>query len=225
MRCEEIDELLAAYGVSALSPEEEKEVREHLAGCERHTSSLADVSAVVERLALVAQEREPPGALRARLLDAFDREVAAKRAASPEMIQERRLPAPRWRLAYAAMAALLFVAIGLTAWNVVLQSGEGENSTVVAALEGGSGEGLVVYLRDRGLVLLDVRLPELAPGRAYQAWDIRPSGPVSLGLVPSAGAVAVQADLENTEAIAISEEPAGGSRQPTTEPLLLASLR
>lgn len=228
MGCEDVDELLAAYGVSALVPDEEDQVREHLASCDRHAQALAEMRAVVDRLPLAAEEREPPAALQRRLLDAFDREVDAARASEP---RPRRLWPRRWRapggvLAYAAAAALLVIAIGLGAWNVTLQFGrDDEDSTFVTTFAGEAGDGTVVHLRDEGLVLIDVRLPEPGPDRTYQAWNVGAAGAVSLGLVPDDGTVSFQGDFADTDAIAISEEPAGGSEQPTTDPLLVASLR
>lgn len=61
-------------------------------------------------------------------------------------------------------------------------------------------------------------------GRAYQAWGIFEDGPLSLGVVWATGAIAFRADLTDASAVAITEEPAGGSPQPTSDPLVVAEL-
>ena len=219
MTCEEVDELLAAYSVAALSSEETEQVRAHLATCRRHDEALASLQAVAERLPLAAAEREPPPELRSRLLEAFDVGAARPRAGL------RWAARPRAGLAYLAAAAVLVLAVGgLATWNVILQSNGGGEATVSAELVSESGRGRIVYLENSNIAVLDLDLPEPPAGRTYQAWGIYENGPVSLGLVPSQGVVAVSAELSDASAVAISEEPEGGSLQPTTEPLAVAEL-
>ena len=229
MNCEETNELLASYALSALESDEVAAEQQHLAGCRRHDEALAELQAVVERLPLAVEEREPPRELRARLLQAFDAEVATSQGSQPTTARQttpsQRLHALRPSFGYLAAAALALVIFGLTAWNIALQFGDGGDATMVTQLVGAAGGGQVLYLEDDRIVVLAIELPQPPVGRAYQAWGIYESGPVSLGLVPSEGVTAFRADLSDARAIAISEEPDGGSLQPTTEPLVVAQLR
>ena len=83
----------------------------------------------------------------------------------------------------------------------------------------------------RRAVLSGARLPAVAPGRAYQLWFILDGAPVpSVTFEPDAqGRVVVPAvELPGTAAptaAAITEEPAGGSAQPTTPIILLTTFR
>ena len=229
MSCEEANELLASYALSALESDEVAAVQQHLAGCRRHDEALADLQAVVERLPLAVEEREPPPELRARLLQAFDAEVATSQASRPPTARQSAPPRRLWALkpsfGYLAAAALALVVLGLSAWNVALQlSGDGD-ATMVTQFVGAAGGGQVLYLEDDRIVVLTIELPEPPVGRVYQAWGIYESGPVSLGLVPSQGVTAIRANLADASAIAISEEPTGGSLQPTTDPLVVAQFR
>jgi anti-sigma-K factor RskA len=222
MSCDEIDALLAAYSLSALSPGEAEEVRRHLAGCRRHDEELAGLQAIAERLPLAAGEHEPTAGLRSRVLRAFDAEVAAREP--PRAGVRWQYPA-RPAMAYLALAAVLVLAvIGLAAWNVVLQLDRDGDATVVAALVGTIGGGEVVYLPGEQVAIVKLDLPALPSGRAYQAWRLDDAGPVSLGLVTNEAMTAMSADLSGASAVAITEEPGGGSDQPTSDPLVVAQL-
>jgi anti-sigma-K factor RskA len=227
MNCEQAEELLAAFSIDALPPDEMAAVRDHLAGCRRHDDALAGLGEVAALLPLAVEEREPAPALRSRLLERFDADVAARRQpVQIEAARERR----RWwqvspQFAYGAAAALLLLAIGLAVWNIALQVGDdGGAQATVAAFEGGPGSGDVRYLPDEKIALIDVDLPELEADRAYQAWMIDDETPASMGLIDPDGVTAVEADLSNQDVVAITIEPAGGSPQPTTNPFLTASL-
>jgi anti-sigma-K factor RskA len=65
-------------------------------------------------------------------------------------------------------------------------------------------------------------LPSLAADRDYQAWSIDNDVPVSLGVLPDVETVAINADLSEADAFAITEEPAGGSEAPSAAPVASA---
>jgi hypothetical protein len=72
------------------------------------------------------------------------------------------------------------------------------------------------------------RLPAQRSGRVYQAWlqrgmQIEPSTVFRVRRDGS-GSYAVTGDLDGVEAIMVSDEPEGGSSQPTTKPVLVARL-
>lgn len=85
---------------------------------------------------------------------------------------------------------------------------------------------------DRGVIFNADRLPALGPKRTYQLWVI-PGGagaaPVSAGVftVDADGATALSiplpAGIATVAAVAVSEEPAGGSPGPTSAPLLVGT--
>jgi len=73
-------------------------------------------------------------------------------------------------------------------------------------------------------------LPNLAPDKAYQLWLIKGTQPVSAGVFQldsqGVGVLIFNSDQPMTDfnAVAISTEPAGGSKQPTTTPIAAAQL-
>jgi anti-sigma-K factor RskA len=224
MNCEQIDELLAAFSVDALASEDDTAVRAHLAACRRHDEALAALRAVADLLPLAAEKREPPAELRSRLLEAFDAEALGT-TVRPIASARRPSFAPRSRFAYLAAAAVLVLAIaGLAVWNVVLQTGGGHEATMVVHLVGDTGSGELVYVPDQQVAVMKLDLPELPSGRSYQAWRIDNGEAASLGLVPNTGMIAMDVDLSGAGAVAVSEEPVGGSDQPTSTPLIAADL-
>lgn len=79
--------------------------------------------------------------------------------------------------------------------------------------------GQVVYLPQHHTAYINVEhLPALTNSQAYQVWYIQNGRPIDAGLLPTGqdqATTRLQADLSRYEAIAVSREPAGGSRQPT----------
>jgi anti-sigma-K factor RskA len=71
-------------------------------------------------------------------------------------------------------------------------------------------------------------LPRLDPSQAYQLWALTDAGEArSLGLMEyDDGGVAVaddiDFDMDGARAVAITIEPAGGSEQPTSDPVYVA---
>jgi anti-sigma-K factor RskA len=71
-------------------------------------------------------------------------------------------------------------------------------------------------------VLLVSGLPTVPSGRTYQAWVIGDGRPRSVGFV---GAAPLGfGDLAGAVKVALTTEPAGGSVQPTTTPVVLFDL-
>ena len=91
-----------------------------------------------------------------------------------------------------------------------------------------NASGEVVYLAQQQTAFLSVQnLPPAPAGRAYQVWFIQGDRPVDAGLLapnPSQ-ATRLRGDLSQVQAIAVSQEPAGGSPQPTGPIVLQAPLR
>ena len=69
--------------------------------------------------------------------------------------------------------------------------------------------------------------PALQPGRTYQLWLVLGSSPQSVGVfAPDAlGSARISArvplDSEARPQIAVTEEPSGGSPQPTSDPIIV----
>jgi anti-sigma-K factor RskA len=87
--------------------------------------------------------------------------------------------------------------------------------------------GVAVVVLDaatRKLVVATSGLPALPPGHVYQLWLIGPVKIVSAGLLPSAQAgvttPVVATGIVKGDKLGLTVEPAGGSKQPTTTPII-----
>lgn len=198
------DEMLdnvAAYALGALDGNEARVVAVHLhtcAVCQAEYDALRPVVTAVGNA--VGNEMVPSPLLKARIM----REVRAP--------QTRPTHNFAW-LAYAIAAACLLLAIGLG--SIVLQQRQ-TISTLASAHR--------IYVVAHGL-------PALPPGRVYQMWTLAKGATKvapSVTFVPdSAGnaLVAVPADPVTTAETAISVEPVGGSKQPTTKPIAVIPIQ
>jgi len=84
--------------------------------------------------------------------------------------------------------------------------------------------------REGGSAILTMsRLPALPPNGVYEVWVARDGTLEASSLfVPrpdGSAEAAVPGPLDDADAVLVTEEPRGGSRQPTSPPLLRANLR
>lgn len=252
MNHDEAEELLGAYALDALPDAEAAAVRAHLETCPEHAAQARELREVAMRLSWAPEAVAPPAQLRTRLLDAIAREpqeaAPAESAAAPSVT---RMPASRgnatrtrsnirrFPVAWGSLAAaLLLVAGGLFAWNIVLQNRlddrlDASNATAVRPLQpasaGQQSNAYVLFFTgDKKAVVVGEGITPAAPGKTYQMWAIRDGAPVSIGLMqPDADGrvhAVVDFDAVAADTLAITIEPAGGSAQPTSAPVLTAKV-
>jgi hypothetical protein len=137
----------------------------------------------------------------------------------------------RWGLSLrpaAALATAAVVAAGLAGYLVGQDDGT-TTTTIQAEATPAEPTARASVVRTGDSAVLNVaRLPVQRSGRVYQAWlqrgkQIEPS---SLFVVSKdgSGSAAVTGSLDGVEAVMVSEEPEGGSSQPTSDPVLIAKL-
>jgi anti-sigma-K factor RskA len=212
---------LAAYALGALDPDEATRLETHLASCERCQAELRSLDAAVDAIPTGVEQIEPPRRLRRRLMAAVRREARRQRPASvPSLFRSRTL-----RLV--AVAALASVA-GAVGYIVAGPGGTSSTSipvrgTLAARDAGGqlirTGDSATLRVRD---------LPQLPDGDVYEVWiqageRLRPS---TLFVVDRRGdgSATVAGQLAGADRVMVTREPRGGSRHPTSRPLLRAPL-
>ena len=233
MSHQEIRELLGAYALDAVSPEEAEAVDDHLRECPRCRAEAhmhRDTAAL-----LVDGHLEPPPALWDRVASALDDTAPPIDLTqyTPRRARAGWRAAPRWIAAAAAVAAVL--ALGVTTLqqhrevdrvqaaledqNLALEALAAFSDPSARAATLRSGDGALplraaVFPDGTGYLLAD-RLPALPDDRTYQLWAMVDGTPVSAGVLGSDPAVARFQAAPTTSALAISEEVAGGAEQPT----------
>ncbi|MEU8756576.1 anti-sigma factor [Streptomyces chartreusis] len=235
-----------AYVLHALPPDEEAAFERHLDSCPACRREVAELTEAAARLALDGTEQaDVPD----DLLDRVLREIGRT---PQDHTHLRPLPGKRhtrlisWALAASLAAAATFG--GIAAWQhtraedaraqaATLQSGKDRLTRVLTApdatlhtgeLNGGASAAVVVSRADNQAAFVAAGLPPLSDDKVYELWYANPSGDLSpAGLLPGSGsrpARVLDRPLGETVAVGVTVEPAGGSAQPTTEPLGIISI-
>jgi anti-sigma-K factor RskA len=226
MNCDEVEELIGAYVLGALPAESLSDIGEHLLTCENHPDA-AELGAVASSLAFAAPEREPSPALKTRIMDVVYKEGSAPAAARrPSILDWFRGLKPALAAPYALAGAL---AVALLVVVLTNDGSPSEPGASVITLTGDGEARAVVHVLEDGVITMEAAgLEPLTNDRTYQVWAINDQGPSSLGLLgqaPDGEALgAMRADLSEFDSLAVTVEPAGGSEQPTTAPILAAKV-
>lgn len=210
---------LAAYMLGALEPGEAASFEHHLAGCERCQEEMRWFEPAVGTLPESVERQEPPRRLRESLMA----EVRADVRPAP-----RRSRRWLWRPAVAFAAVVLLVA-GIAGYEI----GKGGSGN------GGGGERTVLSTEQHGITVKMVRegeggtlhltgLRQTAPGRVLEAW-VRREGtvePVPALFVPDrrGQAETTVADMGGVDTVMVTEEPQGGSEEPTSPAIVTMSV-
>ena len=242
-----------AFALDALDERERRQFTRHLRRCPACTDEVRSFQEVATALAF-ASAAEPPPELHDRVMAAAARTrqlPPRRRSWRWPAIWLPRMPSGGWvpRLAMAtaaaAIAAVVVLSIGLAHTRQQLNSVQAQSQAIAAVLAApdvktvsgpvatGGVTTVVLSADRRELVVSTIGLTALQAGKTYQLWLIGPSPAKasairSAGLVPAAVAgrtEPVLADgLVTGDKLGLTVEPAGGSRQPTTTPILLLSL-
>lgn len=193
-------DLTAAYALDALSPDEAEAYEQHLGQCEECREQLAELNESAAALAFGAVAPPPPARLRASILDA-----AAAERTNVVPLRQRRWVGRGLAVAAAAVACIV---VGIAVSSI--QSSHTRSFTLVIG-------------PDRAARLRVTGLPPAPSGKTYEAWVI----PANLNPTPrSAGlfrggntTVHLRGAVPKQAIVAVTVEPAGGSKHPTTTPI------
>jgi anti-sigma-K factor RskA len=103
----------------------------------------------------------------------------------------------------------------------------GDAQTVSTSTDNGAVATVVRSQKQGAALLLATGLPTLPTGKTYQAWTIDNDKPTSAGTFESQGeqtAYELPPAAVQTGIVAVTIEPAGGSDQPTTKPIVALTL-
>ena len=245
--------LLAAYAADSVDAAERADVEAHLAECSGCRDDLRDHREALAQLASAVAEA-PPARLRDTVLGRLGStaqrpplvpEPEPEREPDPEPARFRNA---RSRALFGLAATVLAATtVGASLWGLdatsdlstvranqaavqeVLQAPDLVTARAEVTLPDGSvGDEVVVHASAASdvAVLLTAGLPAAPEGSTWQAWTlsgdaVRPSDAFDA----SGGApVALHGGLADADAVAVSLEPAGGSEQPTTTPVVVLPL-
>jgi anti-sigma-K factor RskA len=227
---------LASYMLGALEPGEAAELERHAEGCERCRSEMRWLTAAVEALPEAVERQEPPPRLRERLMTEVRADARAAGAKGAEEGFAGRVAAwlrgPRsgrrdWR-PLAGLAAVALVVVALAGYEIGAGGSSGGESTVSVVPPAHGVTAKVVRSGDTSeLHLADVH--ELPENRVLEAW-VRRNGevePVKALFVPDSEgrASTTIGNLNGVDLVMVTTEPAGGSKSPTSAPIVEVPIR
>lgn len=239
---EDLHALVGPYLVDALDDQEREAFEAHLQNCDPCRNEVGDL---IDVPALLAESVAAPVSadLRASVLAEVDRTPQDQPSHPVQPVRSVRpvvSAGPRRRLAQGLLAAAAAIVVIVGAVGVMSvrsadqRARQAETALSVyeapdrstATFEGELGSIEVTTSVSVGATVITGHdVPELAAGRTYELWFVDENGPAPAGtFTADGGSVVHRADGAAPVTVAITEEPAGGSPQPTGPILASATI-
>jgi anti-sigma-K factor RskA len=216
----------AAYVLGAMAVAEREEFEAHLSGCEICREEVEELRPAADALPMASPLMVPPPELKDRIMAEVEREAELLGAAGagadrPARTERRRRGSwlSGWRLAP--------VAAGLLIAGVLVGSSLSGPETATYAFEGQDAR-LEVEGDTARIVAED--LPAPPQGRVYEVW-LMPEGsdtpePTNVLFTPRSDGSAEAAipTVDGVSQVLVSDEPRGGSNEPTGDILMSAEV-
>jgi hypothetical protein len=238
----EVMELLGAYALDAVEPDEAAQIEDHLRDCPRCRAELAQHREVASHLSYVGAPA--PDAVWGRI--AAELSPSGPRPAMPRLYPRR----PPWvARTIGVAAALVAVAIGGLGWQLHDEQAKVHSIAAqmkvsrltqlmtTASLDPSSTRvtlasadkrvkvSVVVGADGDGFLTSNDTLPPLADHRTYQLWGTTGDRTVSLGVLGGhPGVVAFPVPIGSLTAMALTAERAGGVVQTTNAPIAVGTV-
>jgi anti-sigma-K factor RskA len=231
---------LAAYMLGSLEPNEAAAFEAHLADCGRCQARERWLRTSLDVLPSSVEQVEPPPALRERLMETVRGEsgIAEEAPRRESATRRRRVRLPAWlgslslRPAAALAVVVLLLAAGVAGYAIRGGGGASGPSTERIAIRGtpAAPKASGTLVRDGDRAVLQVSNLPQKRGRVYEVWIVKRGQPLPIPATlfqvgaNGGGSAGVPYGLDTAKQVLISSEPAGGSTQPTTEPVLSATI-
>jgi anti-sigma-K factor RskA len=230
-------ELLGAYALDALEAEERAQVDELLLA---DPSARAELHELEQGAAWLGHASlRPPARAWDAIAAEVERDLAADRATDVVPHRSPRRPTSRARRWLVAAAIAVVVAVGAAGAVTAIDRDSGPASVesryaaarrdpaaraVTLRTDEGAPVARAVVLPDRTAFMDGRELSPAAGDRDFQLWAITPDGPVSAAVMHDPGGVHRFRIAPGATGLAVTNEPRGGSREPTTIPIFTGDL-
>jgi len=251
MNHERFEDLKDAYVLGALPEEEKLSFEEYLAAHPERQAELDELGAVAGLLAFSPQEQEPSPELRSRVMEIVEAEPRRVRGRSTFARVGDFLSVRSLALGAAALLVIGLLSWNVLLQDQVqdlqgqVQDAQGQVQDLQAQVEdaqdqrqsptielegswadqGANAE--VVSIHKNQAILVAKDMPSVPEERTCQIWVISDDVPKPSGLFQpdqNVTAAPVTNSIKKGDVIAVTVEPAGGSKKPTSDPVLLAKL-
>jgi anti-sigma-K factor RskA len=244
---ERFEDLKDSYVLGALPEEERLEFEQYLVAHPDLQAEIEELSTIAGLLAFSVREQEPSPELRRKIMDTVEAEAVHPAEPAPSRAGRRSWLAGMWEAVGVrdlALAVAAVLVIGLFSWSMLLQGevrdlqgrvqslqSEPQGPQMIALEGAGTEQGaraeLLTLEGDRA-VLVAENMPPVPEGKTYQIWVIKGDTPQPSGLFEPRGdsvAAVVENPVEGADAVAVTVEPEGGSKKPTTDPMLVGKVK
>ncbi len=234
-------DLLAAYLLDAVDEHERQVFEEHLLGCSDCERELADLAPTVEALGS-SVSTSPPAHLRESVLRQVTAAATHERSAQapeharttspPDALAARRAARSSRRLVLLAGAAAAVAVIMALVFGPFRGTDDMTPAMIAAAADAQRyevqvGDATATIIVSRTLDKAAIETTDMTPapnGQDYQVWFAQADGTVTdAGVMPHVedAAMVLSDDVGDAVGVGLTMEPAGGSPQPTSEPIVL----
>ena len=254
MNHERFEDLKDAYVLGALPEEERLSFEDYLAAHPERQAEIDELGAVAGLLAFSPQEHEPPPELRRSVMEVVEAEAEPRRVRGRSTFAKVGDYLSVRSLALGAAALLVIGLLSwnvlLQSQVEVLQGrvqdaqdrvqdlqAQVENArdqrqqSPTVELEGSwadqGANAKVVSIQENQVILVARNMPSVPEDQTCQIWVINDDVPKPSGLFQpdrNITAAPITNSITNADVIAVTVEPAGGSKKPTSDPVLLANL-
>ncbi len=239
MERSEILDLIPAYALEALEPDEKREVEALLKTDAEAQQILAEYQDITNNLILATPARKAP----AHLQDDLRKRLSANRPIPTQAAPSVPSRTSRRRIAIwvplLAAAAILIIIFGVISYlnrdkakelyDKIVAMPDHKTMTIPDVTGNPVGE-MVASADGSQAVIRMTKMPVLQSDREFQLWLIDDSGAKSGGVFPSRESdsvyfvsVPLEKSVLDYKAFGVSDEPSGGSQAPSTTPIVVIS--
>jgi anti-sigma-K factor RskA len=212
---------LAAYMLGALTPDEVAEFERHLQGCEHCQGEVRWFEPALHSLPESVERQEPPPRLREALMAEVRADVQPEQRAAKKRSWS-------WFSRPAVAFAAIVLAIALGAGYEIGKGGSEDGGGASPLVTHENGITMKMVPDGDGGTLHLANLHQLPPDKVLEAW-VRREGQIEAVpalLVPDrkGQAETAVADMSGVDTVMVTEEPQGGSEEPTGEAVITMSV-
>ena len=252
MNNERFEDLKDAYVLGALPEEERLSFEDYLATHPERQAEIDELGAVAGLLAFSPQEQEPSPQLRSRVMEVVEAEAGSGRVRDRSTFARigDYLSVRSVALGAAALLVIGLLSWNVMLQGQVedlqgrVQDAQGQIQDLQGELEVAQAQqsqtiklkgswaeqgaiAEVASMQKHQIILVARNMPSVPEDKTCQIWVIKGDVPKSSGLFQPDGngtATPITNSITKADVIAVTVEPAGGSKKPTSDPVLLADL-